>query len=73
MLVCQYTGKPFVFVGATDAQVTYAGNSDPRNFFTEGEIVFCVYEEIHAWKTEITLLGYPNNTFNSVCFKEKVE
>lgn len=57
------------FLGASDDQVRYAGNSDPRQFLTVGAIYLVdVWKQEH-WKTHVGLMGFPGKLFNSVCFE----
>ena len=57
-----------IYVGASDDQVRWGGNDDPRPVFTEGEVYEVEDTEVHSWHTKIMLRGFPGLKFNSVCF-----
>ena len=62
--------KRVKYIGATDAQVKWGNNDDPREILKEGEIYKLASEEIHNWYTKFCLKRFPNMKFNSVCFEE---
>ena len=64
----EYTGKKMKFIGASDAQANYAGNADPRDFFNVGDQLSVKNAEIRSFTTVIEFDGFPDKTFNSVCF-----
>ena len=63
-------GSKVKYTGCTDLQVSYAGNSDPRNHLIEGEVYEIDHTDVSSWSTEVYLIGYENMCFNSVCFED---
>ena len=59
-----------IYTGASDAQVQWGNNDDPRDFLVEGECYEIESEEIHTWHTKFCLVGFEGKKFNSVHFKE---
>jgi hypothetical protein len=57
------------YIGATDAQVNWGGNADPRGLLTEGEVYDLDRQSVHSWHTKVWLVGIDGG-FNSVCFEE---
>ena len=57
------------YIGATDGQVNWGGNADPRGVLTEGEIYECIRVDVHSWHTKVFLKGFPKG-FNSLNFEE---
>lgn len=62
-------GERVIYLGASNEQVAWGGNDDPRNFLIEGDIYQIEKIEIHSWHTKLTLRGIPGR-FNSVSFKK---
>jgi hypothetical protein len=63
----------YKFTGATDAQVNWGGNDDPREVMKVGDIVTLNGDpEVHLWHTKMSFKEHPGKKFNSVSF-EKVE
>lgn len=61
--------REFIYIGATDEQVQWGNNADPRGVLIEGH-TYCLYqEEIHNWYTKLYFVGVDGG-FNSVCFEE---
>ena len=60
------------YIGATDGQVQWGSNDDPRGLLTEGEWYEVEDREVHSWHTQITLVGVKGR-FNSVCFEDEPE
>lgn len=60
-----------VYTGASDAQVNWGGNDDPRGVLIEGNEYVVRSTEVHSWHTKIELEEFPGLRFNSVCFTEK--
>ena len=58
------------YIGASDEQVKWGSNDDPRGTLTEGEAYEVKTWKTHTQHTKITLLDYPDLKFNSVCFEE---
>ena len=61
-------GSTVIFIGATDSQVAWGGNDDPRKVLTEGEEYTIESVDVHSWHTKITLVGIKGR-FNNVSFK----
>ena len=61
-------GQKVVYIGATDDQVRWGNNDDPRDIpLVEGETYTVYRKEIHSWHTKVELVGV-NGRFNSVHF-----
>jgi len=58
------------YVGATDNQVRWGSNDDPRGLLIKGQIYNVSRKEEHSWHTKLYLEKFPKLKFNSVCFKE---
>lgn len=58
-----------VYTGATDAQVNWGSNSDPRGVLEEGREYEVERKEVHSYHTKIKLVGV-EGWFNSVCFED---
>lgn len=56
------------YIGATDEQVKWGGNDDPRGLLIEGDIYEVAKEEVHSWHTKLYLTEFPSKKFNSVSF-----
>lgn len=56
------------YIGATDEQVKWGGNDDPRGLLNEGDIYEVSKEEVHSWHTKLYLTEFPSKKFNSVSF-----
>ena len=56
------------YVGASDQQVRWGGNDDPRGVLKQGELYTLVNVDVHKWHTKLSLEGIPNLAFNSVHF-----
>ena len=64
------TGRARVrYIGASDDQVRWGDNNDPRGILIEGQVYQVVAEEVHSWHTKLTLAGHEKLRFNSVSFK----
>ena len=50
--------KTVVFDGATDTQVRWGGNSDPRGVLKVGDEYEVEATEVHSWHTKIKLKGF---------------
>jgi len=59
------------FIGASDEQVKWGGNDDPRGILKVGSIYEVSEVEVHNWHTKIQLVSSidDNLKFNSVCFE----
>lgn len=65
----QYLGRKMKYVGCSDIQVNYAGNSDPRDFMVEGKTYTVFDARVGGWSTTLEFVEFPKKTFNSVCFE----
>lgn len=62
-----------VYLGASDEQVAFGGDSDPQGYLIEGQRYKVDRVVVHASKTDVYLLEYPGKAFNSVCFDLDIE
>jgi len=58
------------FIGASDEQVRWGSNDDPRGILKVGAVYEVARRDVHSWHTKLELVGFPGKRFNSVCFKE---
>ena len=58
------------YIGASDAQVNWGSNDDPREVLKEGKEYEVLRREVHRWHTKLFLVDFPELKFNSVCFKD---
>lgn len=58
------------FIGATDDQVNWGTNDDPRGLLEIGKIYTILKIDVHSWHTKIYLKEFPDKKFNSVSFEE---
>lgn len=63
-MIVYYNGK------ASDAQVNWGGNDDPRNFLEVGVPYEVARWEVHTWHTKVHLVDFPGKYFNSVHFHD---
>ncbi|MGE0637358.1 MAG: hypothetical protein AB7G44_06245 [Bacteroidia bacterium] len=56
------------FIDATDEQVKWGNNDDPRLVLEKGRIYEIEDAEIHSYHTKLSFVGI-NGKFNSVCFE----
>jgi hypothetical protein len=61
------------FLGASDCQVTYYANDDPRTVLKAGDIYTVHHTSVCNWHTDVYLSGFPGKRFNSVCFEDVEE
>ena len=61
-------GDKIKFVEATDAQVNWGGNDDPRKLLEVGKSYTISKIEKHTWHTKLVLKEYPDKKFNSAHF-----
>jgi hypothetical protein len=61
-------GQKVKFIQATDEQVRWGSNTDPRGLLTIGESYIIENVEVHSWHTKIYLKGIKGK-FNSVHFE----
>jgi hypothetical protein len=64
-------GSKIKFIGASDDQVKWGSNDDPRDVLKINEIYTIKEVEVHSWHTKIYLEEAPGK-FNSVHFREMV-
>ncbi len=57
------------YIGATDDQIRWGGNDDPRELLVEDQEYELDHKEEHSWHTKYYLVEFPGKKFNSVCFK----
>ena len=58
-----------IYIGASDEQVQWGGNDDPRGILIEGKHYEIERKEMHSWHTKIILREFPGKKFNSECFE----
>lgn len=58
------------FIGASDEQVRWGNNDDPRECLVENEIYTLDCEDVHSWHTKYYLKEFPDKAFNSVSFED---
>ena len=61
------------YIGASDEQVNYRGNDDPRGVLNIGSLYEVLREDIGDFHTDIYLTVFPKLRFNSVCFESAIE
>jgi len=61
-------GNIIKFRGATDGQIEYGGGDDPRGCLEVGREYEIIKTYNYDWYTLITIKGFPDFKFNSVCF-----
>ena len=64
--------KYAMYIGASEDQVRWGGNDDPRDLLTMGETYAVKDVEVHSWHTMYILCDFPGKKFNSVSFKDVV-
>lgn len=57
------------YTGATDEQVRWGCNDDPRGLLVENQEYELLTQEVHSWHTKYILKEFPNKKFNSVSFE----
>lgn len=57
------------YLDASDGQVRWGGNDDPRGLLEVGKAYAVAKREQHSWHTKLYLVDFPDKKFNSVCFK----
>lgn len=61
-------GQHVRYIGASDEQVRWGGNDDPRPLLTEGETYEIIGVAVHSWHTKLAVKGF-DGWFNSVSFE----
>jgi hypothetical protein len=56
------------YIGATDAQVKWGDNDDPRGLLEFGEVYEVLDVKMHSFHTKITLKKFPALKFNDASF-----
>lgn len=59
----EYTGN------ASDTQVRWGSNDDPRGLLEPGKVYEVKRVDVHTWHTKVFLTDFPGKKFNSVHFK----
>lgn len=59
-----------IFVEASDEQVKWGNNDDPRPLMTRGDKLTLKHKEVHTWHTKLEFVEFPGKKFNSVHFKK---
>jgi len=62
-------GSKVKFIDASDAQVNWGSNDDPRKMLDKNKVYIVEDIEEHAWHTKIYLEGVKGK-FNPVSFEE---
>ena len=57
------------YIGATEEQINWGGNDDPREILEIDKQYTVDHKEIHSWHTKIYLVEFPEHKFNSICFE----
>lgn len=57
------------YLGASNEQVNWGGNDDPRECLTRGDTYTVKRTEVHSWHTKIELEGWPGQMFNGASFE----
>lgn len=57
-----------IYIGASEEQVRWGGNSDPRGLLEEGKEYEVEDKEVHSWHTKIKLKGI-DGKFNDASFR----
>ena len=64
--------KPYkrrvIYTGASQSQIDWGGNDDPRSLLTIGEEYEVESTDVRSWHTKITLVGIKGR-FNDASFK----
>ena len=60
------------FTEASDEQVRWDDNDDPREHLVMGGIYTVQEWDVHSWHTKVTLKEFPDLRFNSVHFEKWV-
>lgn len=58
---------------ATESQVNYGSNDDPRGILVPGQAYEIDGIEVHSFYTQIRVKEYPEKQFNSVHFDDVVD
>jgi len=63
-------GAKVIFIEATDEQINWGSNDDPRTLLSLEKVYEIASVEVHSWHTKIRLVGLEQYKFNSVHFAE---
>lgn len=63
-------GAKVRFTEASDEQVNWSGNDDPRKVLELGGEYIIEKADVYPWHTDVTLKEFPGLRFNSVHFEE---
>lgn len=67
----EHTPERLVYVDATDAQVRWGSNDDPRGILVPGKSYAVASVDVRSSHTKVELVAFPGKRFNSVCFKQE--
>lgn len=59
-----------IYVDASDAQVRWGSNDDPRGILEPGKAYEVASVDVRSSHTKVELVEFPGKRFNSVCFKQ---
>ena len=65
-----FDGPKVKYTGATDDQVRWGDNDDPRQHLRIDSTYTLLRKEVHSYHTKFTLVEFPQLKFNSVSFEE---
>ena len=60
--------KHVKYIGASQDQINWGNNDDPRGLLHEGNIYTVKRTEVHSWHTKIELMEHPGKVFNDASF-----
>ena len=66
-------GTKVKYIGASDSQVRWGSNDDPRNCLIEGQLYTIDHTEVHSYHTKIYLKEFPDLKFNSCSFNDETD
>ncbi len=66
-------GQKIRYIGASDEQVKWGGNDDPRGLLKAGWVYELYRSEVHSYHTKYYLAEFPGLKFNSVSFEHVEE
>ncbi len=58
------------YIGASDHQVRWGANDDPRGILEIGREYEILERDVHNWHTKLILSDFPKLKFNSASFEE---
>ena len=63
-------GDKVIFKGASDEQISWGGNDDPRKYMKIGDTVTVKEIKEHSFHTKIYVEEYPDKKFNQISFEQ---